>query len=213
MAEPAKERVYQYVRNIIVEGKVAGGTFIEEQDISAKIGVSRTPVREAFLRLEAERFLDLIPRRGALVRQVTADELINVYEVRRLIEIYAARRICEDLSLDLPKGMDELISAMQKAADEGDYLEHIQIDMEFHRRLVATTHNEVFLEMYDGLQGRRLPVAYAAFKTNPKRSTILMAQHHALWKALQNRNGDEAEEILKEHLRPVFEIVSALPAR
>ena len=208
MNKPANERVYQYVRDKIVTGKVAGGTFIEEQDISEQTGVSRTPVREAFLRLEAEHFLELIPRRGALVRQITADELKNVYEARQLIEVHAALRICEDPSINVPDDMDELLFTMDQAAENDDYIQYIMTDLEFHRRIVATTHNNVLLEMYDSLQGRKLRVTNAALNVYRKRSTMVKVEHLALLDALKKRNAELAEKTLKNHLRPLFEIIS-----
>ena len=202
MNKPANERVYQYVRDKIVTGKVAGGTFIEEQDISEQTGVSRTPVREAFLRLEAEHFLELIPRRGALVRQITADE------ARQLIEVHAALRICEDPSINVPDDMDELLATMDQAAENDDYIQYIMTDLEFHRRIVATTHNNVLLEMYDSLQGRKLRVTNAAFNVYRKRSKMVKIEHLALLDALTKRNAELAEKTLKNHLRPLFEIIS-----
>lgn len=213
MSKPANERVYQYVRNMIVRGEVKGGTFIEEQEISEQTGVSRTPVREAFLRLEAEHFIDLIPRRGALVRQITALELKNVYEARQLIEIHAARRICKDSAIEVPHELENILDSMDKTEAEGDYIEYIMLDMEFHRCIVATTHNDVLLEMYDSLQGRKLRVTNAAIKAYRERSSTVRVEHRSLFEALKNRDGDIAENILNEHLSPLFEIVSTLPTR
>lgn len=213
MSKPAKERVYDYIRQLVIEGKAAAGTFIEEQEISAKVGVSRTPVREAFLRLEAEHFIDLIPRRGALVRQVTVQELTNVYEARRLIEIHAVRRICEDRVLALPEGVAELLERMAAALAAGNFLDHLKLDMEFHHKLVATTHNDVLITMYDSLQGRKLAVAFTAFKTNPSRGQLIMKQHNMLWQALKARDSAQAEAVIKEHLRPVHEVIDVLPKR
>lgn len=208
--QPAKEHVYIYIRDLIIQGKLAAGTFIEEHAISEKIGVSRTPVREAFLRLEAEHFIKLIPRRGAFVHQITAKELANVFEARRLIEIYAANCICTNHTLNLPHGIDELIENMQTADSKQEYMIYIQLDMEFHRRFVAVIGNDVLLEMYDSLQGRKLPLAYATFKTIPKRNMIVTSEHRALWEAFKKRDADKTEEILNKHLQPAFEILSDL---
>src|ERR1700712_676861 len=91
---PARERVYDYVREQILSGQVAGGAFLEEEQISQAVGLSRTPVREAFQRLHAERMIDLLPRRGAQVRQVSVEEMVDVYDVRLLLEGHAMRRLC-----------------------------------------------------------------------------------------------------------------------
>lgn len=207
----AKEKAYHYIRDLIVQGQIAGGTFIEEEDISNRIGLSRTPVREAFFRLEAERFIDLIPRRGALVRVITAQELINVYEARRLIEIYAARKIAQEPGMAIPQEMFQILEDMRQAGERHAFWEHINLDVEFHRKLVETTRNDVMLELYDSLQGRKLRVAYTVFTLNPSRIGSLMTQHKELLDALVQRDSERAVQVLSEHLRPIFEIVSALP--
>lgn len=76
--EPARQRVYEYVRDGILDGRLAGGSFLEEEQVSLAVGVSRTPVREAFQQLHSERLIDLVPRRGAMVRAVTVQELVEV---------------------------------------------------------------------------------------------------------------------------------------
>src|ERR1700736_3708122 len=112
-SRPARERVYAYICEQILTGYFRGGSFIEVEQISSVMNVSRTPVREAFHRLEVEKFIDLLPRRGALVRQVTASELTDVYESRRVIEGYSIARICQE-RLPVPAEMTTLLKRMQK---------------------------------------------------------------------------------------------------
>ena len=81
-------------------------------------------------------------------------------------------------------------------------------DLKFHRRIVATTHNDVLLEMYDSLQGRKLRVTNAALNVYRKRSPMVKIEHLALLDALKKRDAELAEKTLKNHLRPLFEIIS-----
>ncbi|AZV92675.1 hypothetical protein CBF45_02170 [Bordetella sp. J329] len=212
----AKEQVYLYVRDLIMRGEVPGGAFIEEEQITEATGVSRTPVREAFLRLEAERFLDLIPRRGAQVRQITAQELMNVYEARRVIEVHVARRVCDE-RLEVPPAMTTLMRGMEEVAGANgqdlDYARHIELDVMFHRALVAAAGNDVLLEVYDALQVRKMRVAYTALRVGPARMALIMSQHQALLEALHAHDADAAAAVLEEHLKPVVEVISLLPSR
>jgi DNA-binding GntR family transcriptional regulator len=206
---PARERVYQYVSEQILLGRFAGGSFVEEEQISSAMNVSRTPVREAFHRLEAERFIDLLPRRGALVRQVTAQELADLYETRRVIEGYSIARICQS-KLDVPGEMSVLLDRM-RVIEGSDHLEHVRLDQLFHRAMVAAPGNEVLAEAYDSLRSRQLRVATAAMALNPRRIQRILTEHQDLLTALLAHDEAAARKVLGKHLRPVADVVSKLP--
>ncbi len=207
--KPARERVYLYVREQILRGLFAGGSFIEEEQISSAMGVSRTPVREAFHRLEAERFIDLLPRRGALVRQVTAQELADLYETRRMIEGYAVARICR-YELAIPDGMTTILDQIDAVAG-GDHFTRVELNRQFHFTMIAALGNEVLSEVYQSLGSRQQRVAMTALSVDPNRTTRIQTEHRALLAALYARDEAQARAILEQHLRPVMGVVSRLP--
>lgn len=204
----ARNRVYAYVRDGILRRQIKPGAFLEEELVSAAVGVSRTPVREAFHRLEAERWIDLLPRRGALVRQVTAQELVDVYEVRRVIETHAARRLCNEARAVPALAWDKL---REMQADPPPSIEiHVELDQAFHRALVDTLGNDVMTEMYDTLRSRQQRVALSAFGAMPARIRTILDEHEALIAALEAHDAAEAERVLEKHLRPLAEVVAQL---
>jgi DNA-binding GntR family transcriptional regulator len=207
--QPARERVYLYVREQILRGNFPGGSFVEEEQISAAIGVSRTPVREAFHRLQAERFIDLLPRRGARVRQVTAEELVQLYEARLMLEGYVASRICRE-GIAVPAQMPELLARMREADVRDDLFTHVELNRLFHRAMVAALGNDVLIQLYDSLSSRQQLVAMTALGTDPGRLDVIMAEHAELIEALQAKEEGRARNVLDRHLQPVFTIVSRL---
>jgi DNA-binding GntR family transcriptional regulator len=207
---PARERIYSYICEQILRGQFPGGSFIEEEQISSAMDVSRTPVREAFHRLEAEKFIDLLPRRGALVRQVTAQELADLYETRRVIEGYSVARICQE-RLSLPEEMTGLLQKMRHLQDADDHFEHVLLDRTFHRTMVAASGNAVLAEVYDSLRSRQLRVAMTALSLNPQRIHRILIEHQQLLEALVAHDEKLAREVIGQHLRPVFDVVSRLP--
>lgn len=207
---PARERVYEYVSREILLGNFAGGSFVEEEQISTAMNVSRTPVREAFHRLEAERFIDLLPRRGALVRQVTARELGDLYETRRLIEGYSIARICQS-KLAIPIEMANLLKRMVKHRNLESHIEHVTLDQAFHRALVCAGGNEVLAEAYDSLRSKQLRVATAALALDPKRIGRILDEHRELLAALVDHDETSARQVLEKHLQPVADVLSRLP--
>lgn len=161
----ARDRAYAFVRDGILRRTIKAGAFLEEEQVSAAVGVSRTPVREAFHRLAAERWLELVPRRGAMVRQVTAQELVDVYEARRVIEGHAVRLLCAARQ-SVPAISHELLDAMC-TDDASSSEQQVSLDQQFHRSIVATLGNNMLIEMYDGLRARQQQVALCAFSADP----------------------------------------------
>lgn len=207
---PARDRVYDYVSRQILLGQFVGGSFIEEEQISSAMNVSRTPVREAFHRLEAERFIDLLPRRGALVRQVTAQELSDLYETRRLVEGYSIARICHG-KLPIPSEMASLIKRMLLLRNAESHIEHVMMDWSFHRTMVSAGGNEVLAEAYDSLRSKQLRVATTAIAVNPQRIGHILEEHRALLAALVVHDEATARQVLERHLQPAADVMSRLP--
>lgn len=207
---PAKELVYDYVRRRILNGELQGGDFIEEKVVSAAVGVSRTPVREALSRLQGDHYITLTPRRGAVVRQITAKELTEVYESRRLIEIHAMERICRE-KLRIPSVLRDLYQKMCTTSESQDFVERAEYDQAFHRAIVATTDNAVLVELYDSLQVRQQRVAIAAMRVHPLRAEIIDQEHLQLIEALEDHDEKLAVAIISEHLRPLTDVMSRLP--
>jgi len=209
-AGPARERVYDWLRDEIIRGSLEGGQFLDEQWVSRTVGVSRTPVREAFHRLAAEHFILLMPRKGAQVRSVTARELEEVYQARRLIEGHAARSLCE-AHHGAPEGMPALLEPMERAGAAHDWFEVASLNRQFHQIMVSTAGNSVITDLYEGLHSRQQRVGLRAMRARPERVGTVDAEHRALVAALDAFDAERAIAVLDEHLRPVPEVVSVLP--
>ncbi len=207
---PARERVYTWLRDGIISGELEGGRFLDEMWVSGAVGVSRTPVREAFHRLAAERFISLLPRKGAQVRTVTARELEEVYQSRRLIEGHAIATLCAN-RVGAPAEMPDLIDGMVSAGAERDWFAVSGFDRRFHRAIVNAAGNTVLTELYDTLRSRQQRVTVRALEARPERLTVINEEHRALVAALNAHDAKEASRLLEQHLRPVSEVLSVLP--
>ena len=208
-APSARDRVYQWVRDEIIKGTLPPGRFLDEVWVSELVGTSRTPVREAFHRLNSEKFIDLLPRRGAQVRSVTSRELEEVYASRRLIEGHAARELCL-ASSGAPEPLDGLAQRMEDAGQEQDWFTVARLDRAFHRAIVDAHGNSVLTELYDALRSRQQRVAVRALQIRPQRVPEIDRQHRAIVDALARNDVDGVAVLLDEHLRPIPEITAAL---
>ena len=209
-AGPARIRVYEWLRDEIIRGSIEAGRFLDEQWVCDAVGVSRTPVREAFHQLAAERFISLLPRKGAQVRTVTARELEEVYRTRLLIEGHALTVMCS-LERRVPVEMLGLIEQMEQASDALDWFTVSFLDRRFHRAIVAAAENTVLTELYDTLRSRQQRVAVRALTARPERVETINKQHRAIADAISRHDAESGLRLLELHLRPLSEITSALP--
>ncbi|WP_220446887.1 GntR family transcriptional regulator [Nonomuraea deserti] len=216
-AMTAGERAYQWTREAILSGRIPEGAFLEEKLVCDEAGVSRTPVREAFHRLAAEKFIDLLPRRGAQVRRVTAGELFETYEMRLLLELHGFKILC-DKSIDIPAGLSGHLDRMEdpervarvRAGDRDAIAEHAKMDFFFHYSFVRATGNSILIDLYTSLQPRHQRIAVSAVSLRPKRLEVIAPEHRTLLKALTDHDFDTAERTLRHHLRPDETVVSHL---
>src|SRR5262245_33420675 len=112
-AESSSERAYQATKHAILSGDMRGGQLLSEVEVAAGLGVSRTPVHEAFLRLAAEDLLEMLPRRGAVVVAVSAGDAVDILEMRLALETAAVRRLCRS-----PETIDALCAELAGILDE-----------------------------------------------------------------------------------------------
>jgi DNA-binding GntR family transcriptional regulator len=204
IAEPStdsvKTRTYDYIRNSILRGTFPSGSFVEEGTVANEIGVSRTPIREAFNKLSAEGFVELIPRRGARVRAISPSEMHQFFETRIVLETYAARRVCA-IRPPIPQRVDELVSEMERLTQFIMAHEIAELDRELHRIIVELSGNDVLLELYDALQFRHL-LACASIPIDEKLLSIVLEEHKELVEALKNYDEPALLKILSQHLDP-----------
>src|SRR5262249_11075060 len=147
----------------IIDGTFSGGQMLSESEVSTALGMSRTPVREAFLRLAAEGVLRLYPKRGALVISITNEDVRALMEARLLIEpwavaIAAARPDRDQLASELLVHID----GMAEAAESDQPLTYQEADRAFHEAIVDVTENGLVADFYRSLRDRQLRVGAAA---------------------------------------------------
>jgi DNA-binding GntR family transcriptional regulator len=152
----AAERVYQHAKAAILERRYPPHELLSEGELAEAVGVSRTPVREALLRLEGEGLLRLVPKRGALVLPVTPDEVADVLEARRLVETFAVRKAIAGGSVELVHHLEAQLDRMRAAAKAHDARSYAEADRDFHAEIVAATGNRIVVNLYASLRDRQL---------------------------------------------------------
>lgn len=188
MHASAATRVYEHVKTGILDATYAQGELITEGLVSERVGVSRTPVREALLRLETEGLVRLYPKKGALVVPVSAQEAEDVLEARALVERYAAPRAWARRA-ELAEELEPLLDEMRRHRDAGDHVGFSQADRTFHERIVTAAGNDVLARLYRSLRERQLCISRSVLRVSAERMEQALADHERLVDHL--RAGDE----------------------
>ncbi|MGC5629470.1 GntR family transcriptional regulator [Georgenia sp. Z1344] len=205
---PAGARAYEWVVEAILTGELAEGEFVEEVALAERVGTSRTPVREALQRLQAERYVDLVPRRGAQVRTVNSREMGEIYQARFVVESHVVARICE-LRLGAPPDLSAIADEMDAAAEELRWNDSARLDQRFHERLVQWNGNDVLTQMYESLRSRQIRLALRTITTAPQRYETIAREHREIVTALEEHDAERAARTVATHLREVPELVQA----
>jgi DNA-binding GntR family transcriptional regulator len=188
MHTSAAQRVYDHVKTGILDATYPGGDLLTEGTVSERVGVSRTPVREALLRLEAEGLVRLYPKKGALVVPVSAREAEGVLEELALGERYAAPRAWAHRE-SLADELEPLVDAMRRHRDNADAAAFSQADREFHERIVTAAGNAVLARLYRSLRERQLCISTELMRVSSERMNHALDDHRSMVDRL--RSGDE----------------------
>jgi DNA-binding GntR family transcriptional regulator len=198
----AADRAYELTKELVLTGELPGGHLFSEGEIAERLGVSRTPVREAFLRLQAEELLQLIPKRGAVVVPVPPGEAEDVLDAREAIETAAVRRLLRRPDL-VPAAVTEMraaLHAQQAHADTGDLPAFATADEEFHRTIVAAGRNALTIRFYASLADRQRRMSMHALGPVPERMPVVLREHGELIDIVEAGDDAAFAAALRRHL-------------
>jgi DNA-binding GntR family transcriptional regulator len=204
-APGAADRAYRLTKELVLTGELPGGHLFSEGEIAERLGVSRTPVREAFLRLQVEGFLNLIPKRGAVVVPVPPGEAEDVLDAREAVEGAAVRRLVRrpDLIPDALEQLREVLGTQRGHADSGDLHGFAEADELFHRTIVAAGGNALLLDFYATLADRQRRMNVHALRPIPDVLPVVLREHEDLLAIIERADGDAFGPALRAHLDQV----------
>jgi DNA-binding GntR family transcriptional regulator len=197
----ASHTAYTLTKELILSGRLPGGSLISEGQIAERTRLSRTPVREAFLRLAEEDLLRLHPKRGAVVVPVPPGEAQDVLDLRQALEHAAAQRIAlRGLAAADETRLRELIGRQRECAEGGDIEGFAEADEAFHRAVVDASGNALSSRFYGTLTDRQRRMSVLALRPRPERPVLLVEEHEALLALLAAGDSAGFAEALRSHL-------------
>ncbi len=201
----AAQGAYEYVRSRIMSGELAPGSMLSENDLARRIGVSRTPVRAALLRLQGEGWITVYPRQGALVREIGAQEAADIFGARLLLEVSGVRGLGSAGRAALAADLVPALAEQDDAARRGDVTGFVELDVRMHRRFVEGVRNTLLFDLYDRLRERQAFIV-ARSLASPGRTEAIVAEHRKLVDLIAADDVDGFERLLDEHLRHTHEV-------
>lgn len=198
-----KDRVYHYLRDAIINGTFEVGAALRENDITTRLGVSKTPVREAFVRLEKDRLLVLVPYKGAVVAGYSTDDLREFYEVRELLEGACARMAAETVTDRLRDDLQGNITRSVEASDAEKFDAVVQLFDEFDEIIYRQSTNRWISDLVENLDGHQRRIGRLTLDI-PGRIARSVKQHRTIASAISKGDGDGAERHMRAHVHSVM---------
>jgi DNA-binding GntR family transcriptional regulator len=208
-APTAPETAYLWLRREISSLPWDEEAFLSENAIAEAAGVSRTPVREALLRLEAAGLLRRVPHKGAYVPPLSAQDIESMMEVRQVIEDWAVRKVTA-LGRMGPE-LELLLRAQEESL--ADPVSFIECDVSFHKYIVHAAGNPALEELYDSQRFKQQRMGVKAIQDSEGRSDHVVAEHRAIVEAIRSQDSQIASAAVRRHLDSTLTVLKAIPTQ
>jgi DNA-binding GntR family transcriptional regulator len=201
-----REEVYDSLKKSILHGKLKGGQRLIEEQLAHQIGISRTPVREAFHKLERDELVSRLPKGGFAVREFTKEDVEEIFGIRSALESYAAYLATLHISSEKISDLENKIEETEKALKSGEDDKVIQLYTEFHDLLYKSCKSKKLIEMINNFRDYfyryRSPLLHAE-----KGFLDSIEGHRGMLEAMKKKNPRLVERLVRKHLERGKEII------
>lgn len=188
----AQKLAYEYIRERMLDGTYKGGMKLIEERLASEIGVSRTPIREAIKRLEQEGLI-----KNKHIYNPTAQDLIYIYEIRIVLESFAAKRAAKNMTTETIIELENTIKKSRDSLLEGPSINIYNANQHFHELIINECQNPIMIEKLETAQ----TIFYLfSLKLDIYNRPNLIDEHEEIYKAIKNRNEQLAGELMANHL-------------
>lgn len=198
---------YTRIKKMIAEYRFSPGSRINVEELTRKLGASRTPIWEAIRRLEQEGLVRNVPNRGVFLVELTREDAAEIYSVREVLEGMAARLAVDSVSERMLEKMEACVREQEKMVAEENLVGYSRSDFEFHSVVYAACGNSVLREMLESLKNKARPLALRITPILPE----LLEDHRDIVRALRHRDPELAEAAFRKHNRKVLALLLAEP--
>lgn len=196
---PLRDVVFNTLRQAILTGELKPGERLMEIHLANKLGVSRTPIREAIRKLELEGLVTMIPRRGAEVAQITEKSMNDVLEVRRAMDVLCVELACERISEEELTQLKLACDHFEEMVKTQDVKKIARADVELHDIILQATGNRRLIQLVNNLSEQMYRYRYEYIKDFSQHET-LVEEHRIIYESLVNKDKETASEAAKTHI-------------
>ena len=196
---PLRDVVFNTLRNAILTGELEPGERLMEIKLAEKLGVSRTPIREAIRKLELEGLVVMTPRKSAEVARITRKDLTDVLEVRRVLECLAIELSCQKITGDISSQLEENLVRFKGAIRKNDIKEIAITDVDFHEIIYKSTGNKRLIQILNNLREQMYRYRFEYIKDKETREN-LANEHRSIIDALAVGNIEEGRRAILKHI-------------
>lgn len=196
---PLRDVVFTTLRQAILRGELKPGERLMEIQLANKLGVSRTPIREAIRKLELEGLVLMIPRKGAEVAEITEKNLRDVLEVREALEVLAVQLACEKMDEEQVERLKRASKEFEETIKENDITKIAEADVRFHDVVYEATDNKRLVQLLNNLREQMYRYRVEYLKRESVRATVV-AEHEELICAIVDRNKEAASLNICNHI-------------
>ena len=196
---PLRDQIYQIIRSLVIVGQLRPGQPVNEIEIAERLGVSRTPVREAVKRLSDEGLIDVYAQTGTFVAEISRKALEEAYVIRTALELESVRRAATKVTDAHAEALEDIIELHQTAIRRQRYADAIRLDDQFHRYIAGVNDFSMLWRTVDISKAQMDRGRYLAIP-HPGWGDITIAQHRQIRAALQKHDVEAAADAMREHL-------------
>jgi GntR family transcriptional regulator, rspAB operon transcriptional repressor len=194
-----RDQAYEAIKDRIITLQFKPGECINEASVSELLGLGRTPVHQAIDRLMLEEMVEVIPRKGVIVKPVILSDVLQMVDVRMINEAQCARLAAERADSSHIEKLEKVIGEARRAIGKRDIHAMMMLDRQFHLAVAAASKNFVLAELLRKLNERSLRFWFISF-TTPDHHTNFQAQHEAIFEAIGSHDPDGAEQAMRVHV-------------
>lgn len=203
---PLRDVVFNTLREAILRGELVPGERLMELQLAAKLGVSRTPIREAIRMLEQEGLAITIPRKGAIVAGMTEKDMQDVLEIREALEELSVQVACDKITAEEIGKLQKNMKNFENSLKSGDLKKMAQADVEFHDVIYQATHNPKLVNMLNNLREQMYRYRVEYLK-NPRNHEQLLREHDAIYKGIVEKDKVTVTDMIRKHISNQVDVV------
>ena len=196
---PLRDVVFNTLRQAILKGELEPGERLMEIQLAERLGVSRTPIREAIRELELEGLVLMIPRKGAEVAEISEKSLREVLEVRRSLEELAIELACQRITPEELTALEEAENRFARAVEDGEVMAIAESDENYHELIYQATANDRLVQILNNLREQMYRYRLEYIKDEDRRQ-ILVVEHEHILRAVRRRDIADAKSAVREHI-------------